>query len=469
MPPTGTVQNDVKNDVQEIQHTPSESQNFLHRIHRSITAILEGNKPKSNIAVLDSVRAIAILIVVFYHLDFHLHVNGLPWVGPYLDAAISTGSSGVTLFLVLSGFLLFLPYIRSLLFDNAWPSVKQFYLRRALRIMPAYYISLFLLIILTNQKYLRPDHFKDLVLFLTFLMDSATSTYQRINTPFWTLAVEWQFYMILPWLALAMRPLVQRGSLKRRVWMLISCVGGVIIWGIASRFGGYFVTTINTGITLGLPPTIFKAIVALLYGIGGRGPHGKFLEDFGAGMVVAVCYIMAHYSVVQGKWNTVLRRISPWLLVGSILWLYIIALWSTQTSMPASSNPIIAFIYNDTVIWTFSEFGFALGYGSLMLAVLFSGSFVKRIFEWSPFRWIGLISFSMYIWHRPLLYPFLDAETSALSGWGILKLFCLGVAWIVIAIIPFSFGNFALIERPFMKFSDSLRQKKAQPAKHSPA
>jgi len=61
------------------------------------------------------------------------------------------------------------------------------------------------------------------------------------------------------------------------------------------------------------------------------------------------------------------------------------------------------------------------------------------------------------------------ASTSALSGWGLLKLFCPGVAWIVIAIIPFSFGNFALIERPFMKFSDSLRQKKAQPAKHSPA
>ena len=127
--------------------------------------------------------------------------------------------------------------------------------------------------------------------------------------------------------------------------------------------------------------------------------------------------------------------------------------------MPASKNPLIAILYNDTIIWTFSEFGFALGYGCLILAALFSGSFVKRIFEWSPFRWIGLISFSMYIWHRPLLYPFLDA----VSGRGIFKLLCLGIAWIIIAIIPFSFGNFELIERPFMKFSDRLRQKKLNP------
>lgn len=158
--------------------------------------------------MLDGVRAIACLTVLVFHLNLTAHDNNIlnfSSVGTIISAIAVTGSSGVTLFFILSGFLLFLPYAKALLFETAWPTTRQFYLRRALRILPGYYVALFVLIFLQGGIYLQPMHFGELGLFLTLFMDSLPLTYQKINGPFWTLAVEWQFYLLLPFLALGFR------------------------------------------------------------------------------------------------------------------------------------------------------------------------------------------------------------------------------------------------------------------------
>ncbi|HXX79859.1 MAG TPA: acyltransferase family protein, partial [Ktedonobacteraceae bacterium] len=104
-----------------------------------------------------------------------------------LASSISTaGGIGVTLFFVLSGFLLFMPFAKALLFKTNWPLVGVFYMRRVLRILPAYYVSLFLLILLQHPEYLHRDHLKYLVLFLTFFMDSSRATFRQLNGPYWT-------------------------------------------------------------------------------------------------------------------------------------------------------------------------------------------------------------------------------------------------------------------------------------------
>lgn len=435
----------------------SDAQSPIQRVKNVLTRILEDNKPKNGIAVLDGVRAIAILIVVVYHACINSSLRDISWLDPHIYALIYNGYSGVTLFLVLSGFLLFRPYIKSLLFENAWPSVRMFYLRRALRIIPAYYLSLFLIVILDQTEYLQPDHWKQLLLFLTFFMDSAHSTFYHINAPFWTLAVEWQFYMLLPWLALAMRPIVQRGSLKRRIWMLLSCLIGVIIWGVTTRYYGFYLIG-RPSKTFGLPPLVFRAIVALLYGSGGYyAIHGKFLEDFGVGMLIAFCYTVVQNTGPEGKWNTILRWLSPWLLIGGIVWLYIMALWGYYLLLPLGNDPFAVLMYGR--LWTmFREFGFALGYGSFILAVLFGGPVLKRIFEWTPLRWLGIISFSIYIWHDLILLHLKNAIAPFIRSWNPLQLFGLTLVWVVVIVIPFSFLNFVLIEKPFMRISESLRR-----------
>ncbi len=55
--------------------------------------------------------------------------------------------TGVHLFFVLSGFLLFLPYARAMLQDRPLPTARRFYQRRALRILPAYWVCMIALVL----------------------------------------------------------------------------------------------------------------------------------------------------------------------------------------------------------------------------------------------------------------------------------------------------------------------------------
>ena len=192
--------------------------------------------PKNSITMLDGVRAVACFTVIFYHLNimtFSSPVNmwTLDMIGPIAGAIAFAGSCGVTLFFVLSGFLLFLPYAHALVCNGEWPDWKRYYLRRIFRIWPGYLVSLFVLILWLHPEYLQPQHQLDLLLFLTFFMDSTSQTYQAINGPFWTLAIEWQFYMLLPLLALGFAFLLRRQAPQRRVWVLMFCLAALVVWG----------------------------------------------------------------------------------------------------------------------------------------------------------------------------------------------------------------------------------------------
>jgi peptidoglycan/LPS O-acetylase OafA/YrhL len=108
------------------------------------------------------------------------------------------------------------------------------------RIIPAYYAAVILMILLFHHEYLQPQRWQELVLFFTLFMDSSPATYQYLNGPFWTLAVEWQFYLLLPLLALGMSFFVRGNSPQRRVWVLICCLLVVVAWGVFSRYWGRY-------------------------------------------------------------------------------------------------------------------------------------------------------------------------------------------------------------------------------------
>ena len=94
---------------------------LVRNIHSWFAQQLNDQKSKGTIASLDGVRALAFLLV------FELHINHSGVWGdgnnPFISALFSVGSTGVTLFFVLSGFLLFLPYTQALLFEKGWPGI----------------------------------------------------------------------------------------------------------------------------------------------------------------------------------------------------------------------------------------------------------------------------------------------------------------------------------------------------------
>lgn len=150
---------------------------------------------KGKVPELDGIRGIAILLVLICHISL--------WE-PFTQAARSVlfrGTIGVDLFFVLSGFLITGILINSKQRDSA---LWTFYLRRILRIWPVYFVALFTLFFLLRRflpSWATPWRY---IFFVQNL-----SSYQGdgpLLHPFWSLAVEEQFYLIWPWIVLRLSP-----------------------------------------------------------------------------------------------------------------------------------------------------------------------------------------------------------------------------------------------------------------------
>lgn len=412
----------------------------------------------STIAALDGVRGLAILFVIIYHINWiNRHYEELwDWhTNPLASSIAIAGGTGVTLFFVLSGFLLFMPYAKALLSGSRRPLARSFYVRRALRIMPGYYLSLFVLILIEGRDYLLPANWPKLFLFLSFLMDSSRATFRTLNGPYWTLAVEWQFYMIMPLLMLVFFLLVRRVPLQKRFLAVTLCLLGVIALSLSIRFWGYYYQ-FNPTRTFLVPRSVLNVILFFAFGI-----IGKLTEDFAVGMLASLCYIYAQSLPTEHRFVRGMRRWSFWLWGVGLLILVFSALWHFQSDPTTPAwpflNPLMPY-YNGL-----NEVVLALGYSLCILAILFGPRQLQWFFVWTPLRWIGLISYSLYIWHLPL-FQFLGFLLAYIPGLPFYPGYALYWVWAVVVIVPFCLFVYILIEKPGMKLGD--RWRKAIEARH---
>jgi len=148
---------------------------------------------------LDSLRGVAILLVVFFHgFGFRYATLPLPRLAHLFVIATAPGWMGVNLFFVLSGFL-----ITGILIDSRHKPryYREFYIRRALRILPAYYALLLVLSILPRTGWL--DHRQVTWQFIALSVIYLSNVTTFFGVPFqyaalWTLAVEEHFYLLWP-------------------------------------------------------------------------------------------------------------------------------------------------------------------------------------------------------------------------------------------------------------------------------
>jgi peptidoglycan/LPS O-acetylase OafA/YrhL len=167
-------------------------------------------KPSSTVRIpqLDGLRGIAILLVVIWHYFVSLlELDTAPPALNWLARSLSLSWSGVDLFFVLSGFL-----IGGILLDykNGRYYFKTFYIRRICRIFPLYFIWLF--IFLWAFYTIPPTSMLSGLLnnplpfwvYLTFTQNIAMSYTGLMGVEWlavtWSLAIEEQFYLFLPWL-----------------------------------------------------------------------------------------------------------------------------------------------------------------------------------------------------------------------------------------------------------------------------
>ncbi|HTI14361.1 MAG TPA: acyltransferase [Dictyobacter sp.] len=421
----------------------------------------EETQKKNTISVLDGVRAFACLIVIWFHIyriprDLDIWSTS-PTTHPWLNSLLYFGQYGVTLFFVLSGFLLFLPFAKALLQRQNWPSIRRFYVRRVFRILPAYYLSLILIILLFQQQYLQPQHWKQLGLFFVFLMDSSQTTYKQLNAPFWTLAIEWQFYMFLPLLTFGMRMVVWRVRPSYRVCATMLCILLVIAWGIFTRYVGTYFQSQHPAATILVPRSVLNVFLFFTYGIS-----GKYYEDFGVGMLLSLCFVYAQLPESSLKLRHLLQKCSPWLCGAGVCCLLVMVLWNYNQRYVDTwsffSHPLLLNHY-----YLVNQLCISFSFGLCLLALLFGSSWLKVPFNWPILHKVGMISYSLYMWHLPFLLVFLQGTQSWLSNWQPLQAYWILWLWILLLVIPFCALFYRWVEVPGIKFGERFSRRKAIP------
>lgn len=310
------------------------------------------SRPKDRMAGIDGLRAVAALWVVLFHMA--AFSGGPLWPG--VDFIARSGSTGVSLFLVLSGLCLFLPYAGGRLgaFDT-----RTFFSRRIRRLLPAYYVTLMILVVVHAlfggrigiPEYSRSELIEQTVTHLTLTHQFFPETFYGLNGAYWSLGLEWELYLTLPLLIVA--------AVKFGVFRV---VGAVVLVTIAYRIGLFAVTQAGLLDADGAWATVVLPNLFL----------GRWSE-FALGMLAAELYRRGRRSV-------------DWRIVA-------LAVLAAVTALTFPGNPVNHVLYG-VVFFVLT---------SLVLA---GNNPVARLFSWRPLVAIGVMSYSLYLVHQPLIEVF---------------------------------------------------------------
>ncbi|MDP8985379.1 MAG: acyltransferase [Pseudomonadota bacterium] len=353
----------------------------VNSVH-SQEAIRTGHGAKTYRPDIDGLRAVAVLPVVAYHAGIHL-VRG--------------GFVGVDIFFVISGYLI--TQVLSSEIQSGRFSILRFYERRIRRILPALVVML-LATSLLGLMYCAPSELIDLSKSTIAAALSVSNIYFWLNAGYfdspalakpllhtWSLAVEEQFYIVWPvFLILAHR------YFKRRV-VLITVVIGLISFA-ASAIGAF-----ND------PNSTFYLVHTRIWelALGGALALGAVPTRLGAGI------------------RNLLSAVGLVLIVGSVF-------------MIDSSLPFPGILAVPP----------CLGAALIILAGGDGTTVVGETLSWRPLRVIGLISYSLYLWHWPLT---VFQKNYAVLGGGVSeranKCLIIGVSMLM------AFISWKFIEQPF--------------------
>lgn len=294
---------------------------------------------------IDGLRAIAVLAVIFYHLELPLGL--IPLNGGFI---------GVDIFFVISGYLISKIIVKDVTNDSF--SFNQFYLRRAKRILPVL-ILVILLSIPVSWFLLIPDSFSQYSnsilssLFFTsnilfFMEDSYTSVASKFK-PFlhtWSLSLEEQFYLFFP----------------------------VVILVINKFFNKYLLSFLVIFFLLSLNLSVYSSI---------RFPDENFYLIPTRAWELLAGSLIAIYEFKHGRFLNNFTDLLPAIGLSAII--HSLVFFNNNTLHPSLITliPIIGVC--------------------LLILFMRPGEFVCDILSSRSFLYIGVISYALYIWHYPII------------------------------------------------------------------
>jgi peptidoglycan/LPS O-acetylase OafA/YrhL len=382
----------------------------------------------------DGLRAIAVLAAIGTHVGFVTGATGATSYGAY-TARLDVG---IVVFFLISGYLLYYSYVADNYDDRAPMRAANFWWRRVLRIVPAYWIALTGLAIFFDV-HLAGLH--DVVIYYGFLQIYDTHRFLGGIPQAWTLCVEVSFYAVLPAYAWLLRRLTAGRRLESR--LRIELAGAAVLVGTCY---------------------VYRSAV---YALDGRHAVGRiathwlpgYLDLFGIGIALAAVHA---YTARRGTTPIVewVGRVAWlwWVLAGVCFWIIAEHLGVPRT--PAPANTPIGWVADQQQIFQ------ALFAAFLCLPAVFGPQdrgVVRAFLRWRPMVFLGTISYGVYLWHEGWLAKWMEwtgrpTVADLLTGRAHLaaSTFPLIMVLTVAGAIVCATLSYYLVERPVLRLKDRM-------------
>ncbi|MDB5245803.1 MAG: putative acyltransferase [Segetibacter sp.] len=368
------------------------------------------NVANSNyLTYLNGLRALAAVYVLVHHGFFHFATPAGSFAY-YMALVFKRGHSAVNLFIIISGFCLMLPLLRNN--GKIEGGVGRFFKKRARRILPPFYITLIISILLhvaflhrktgTQWDGTFPFTSFDVFSMLFLFQDVFERTQSKINYSLWSVSVECHIYLLFPLLVLTWKKL---GSILTAI---LTIIVALIIWLLILPVEGLNIS--RSGINPQYLCLFTFGFLTAYFSYSNDERAERFRKIHFAKIIIAAVLIFVFFSALF----VAFRRFSP---------------------LPPHALRDL----KEGMIISVVVFAIATGRMKRTLAFL----------SWKPLVSIGLFSYSIYLMHAPLLQLFTQYIVQPLQLSAVSASFALVFVGTPLTVL-FSYLFYLAFERPFM-------------------
>ena len=361
---------------------------------------------------LDGLRGTAALSLLAFHVYNTTSPNWASGSPPPIRWFVSNlGQNGVSCFFVLSAFLLGMPFLTSAVGLTGRVDLHRYARARVLRLFPAWWIVLGVMAILW-KTWVFADPLA-LAQYITLQQNYNPRLAQHVLAQGWTLGVEISFYLLLPVVAWGVGRVVQRVSrIGLRAAALL--VALAVTLGVTYLIEAYLVRHDHLA---GIDRPWLRHSLAF-YG-----------DRFALGLLCAAIFIeMRRRSAF----------LNPGLLLSFGAAVFVVGVWA---------NPVHR-----------EQYATAGSAAVLMTLAVGERTLLGRLFSSSPMRWLGRLSYGIYLWHLPLKY--VGGRVGLFPGrtpWATVP--C--IIGLAVASTAIAYVSYVAIERPALGLVDRRRAKRA--------
>ncbi|MDZ4824945.1 MAG: acyltransferase [Actinomycetota bacterium] len=339
---------------------------------------------------LEGLRTIGVMALFFQHTGYTTGLQaraGFGWMG-HLEL-------GPTMFFVLSSFLLYQPFVSANLLDRTPQRWGRFVRTRLLRVVPAYWITLALLMLFFRADPndplsggLKVDGWRDGLAIFGFAQTYNPDWFFHGITSAYTLNVEFVFYLLLPLYAYAVARFTSGRALGEKVKLEFYALGAVVVgsavWRLAIEL--LFEDERRQCVAQAVTGDAHLACAAVQWFPG-------YADYFALGMGVAV---IASWRLARAGEPGWLRRIGA---LGSWWWAAALGLFVIYSGVLGTKG----LAYVSPMKAEARHFMNA----AIVVCLLLPGVFgaqgrggVRWFLQWKPIAYVGLVSYGVYLWHQ---------------------------------------------------------------------